>query len=78
MTTERSQRSASVVLLYHRLGLPKLSSLVAGQYVAPVLFRSQLDYLTARGWGAASLADVVERARFGKAPPQKRVRDHVR
>ena len=70
LTTERSQRSASVVLLYHRLGMPKLSSLVAGQYVAPVLFRSQLDYLTARGWGAVSLADMVERSRFGKAPPR--------
>lgn len=58
------------MLLYHRIGLPKLSSLVAGQYVAPVLFRSQLDYLAIRGWGASSLARVVERSRFGKRPPR--------
>lgn len=47
--------AAPVVLLYHRLGLPKLTSLVAGQYVAPRLFNSQLDCLISRGWQATSL-----------------------
>lgn len=47
------------MLLYHRIGFPKLSSLVAGQYVAPVLFRSQLDYLSARGWAAVTLDSMI-------------------
>lgn len=50
----------SVVLLYHRIGLPKMSSLVSGQYVAPMLFRSELDHLIANGWEFASLNDVLE------------------
>ena len=54
------------MLLYHRLGVPKLSSLVAGQYVMPALFSSQLDYLAARGWREVALADVAERARSGE------------
>ena len=58
------------MLLYHRIGLPKLTSLVAGQYVAPALFRSQLDFLTVRGWSATSLAHVVEKSRFGHRPPR--------
>lgn len=41
------------------MGLPKLSSLVAGQYVAPNLFRSQLDYLSSKGWAAANLESVI-------------------
>lgn len=48
------------MLLYHRLGLPKLGSLVAGQYVAPRLFRSQLDYLAARGWKGVSLTEILQ------------------
>lgn len=48
------------MLLYHRLGLPKLSSLVAGQYVAPGLLRSQLDYLTRRRWKAVSLVEAAQ------------------
>ena len=47
------------MLLYHRLGLPKLGSLVAGQYVAPRLFRWQLDYQCARGWRGVPLADML-------------------
>lgn len=47
------------VLLYHRMGLPRLGSVVSGQYVAPGLFRSQLRHLAARGWQATSLADLV-------------------
>ncbi len=58
------------MLLYHRIGLPKLSSLVAGQYVAPVLFTSQLDYFAIKGWGATALPQVVERSRFGRPPPR--------
>lgn len=49
----------TVVLLYHRIGMPKLSSLVAGQYVAPGLFRSQLDHLEAEGWSVVPLANVA-------------------
>lgn len=49
----------SVVLLYHRLGLPRPSSLVSGQYVAAGLLRSQLDYLRARGWQPSTLADIT-------------------
>ena len=55
-----SQTGMSVVLLYHRIGPPKLASLVAGQYVAPRLFRHQLDYLTARGWVCKSLGEIGE------------------
>ncbi len=51
----------SVVFLYHRLGTPKLSSLVAGQYVRPNLFRSQLDHLAKRGWKASSLSEMLDR-----------------
>lgn len=48
------------MLLYHRIGRPKLSSLVAGQYVAPGLFRSELDYLAAKGWSGVPLSDIVK------------------
>jgi peptidoglycan/xylan/chitin deacetylase (PgdA/CDA1 family) len=51
------------VLLYHRMGLPKLSSLVAGQYVAPGLFRSELDYLTAQGWTCVPLGEMAAKCR---------------
>ncbi|MCX8053990.1 MAG: polysaccharide deacetylase family protein [Armatimonadetes bacterium] len=58
---DRVERSPStVVLLYHRIGMPRLSSLVAGQYVLPRFFRAQLDYLTYRGWNALALPQVVE------------------
>lgn len=66
MTTTEKRRTMtngagiSVVLLYHRLGLPRPSSLVSGQYVAPRLLRWQLDYLTARDWRCASLMDITE------------------
>ncbi|MEN6356494.1 MAG: polysaccharide deacetylase family protein [Armatimonadota bacterium] len=59
MLSSISRTTTSVVLLYHRMGLPKLSSLVAGQYVAPNLFRSQLDYLSSKGWAAANLESVI-------------------
>lgn len=55
------------MLLYHRMGPPKLSSLVAGQYVAPGLLRSQLDYLSGRGWKCASLEDMVAGCGSGAA-----------
>lgn len=57
-STNRSETRA--VLLYHRMGRPKLSSLVAGQYVAPRLFESQLGFLESRGWSAEPLAGVCE------------------
>lgn len=50
----------SVVLLYHRIGWPKLGSLVSGQYVAPKILKSGLDYLSNREWKCISLADCVE------------------
>jgi len=53
--------------MYHRMGLPRLSSLVAGHYVAPLLFSSQLDYLTVRDWSAVGLESLVEKSRFGRA-----------
>ena len=49
-----------VVLMYHRIGLPRLRSLVTGQYVAPALFRSELGYLSGRGWTCAALASIIE------------------
>ena len=36
-----------------------MGSLVAGQYVAPRLFRSQLDYLAGRGWKGGALGDMA-------------------
>ena len=59
MNKEVGSTRTSVVLLYHRLGFPKLSSLVAGQYVAPVLFNSQLNYLFVCGWQCESLSDIL-------------------
>ena len=52
-----------VVLMYHRMGLPRLGSLVAGQYVAPALFRSQLGVLTGRGWKCWGLGEIIKNAR---------------
>jgi len=49
----------SAVLLYHRMGRPKLSSLVAGQYVVPGLLGLQLDFLRNRGWVATTLDEIV-------------------
>ena len=59
MNKEAGSFRTSVVLLYHRLGFPKLSSLVAGQYVAPVLFNSQLNYLAARSWKCVPLSEIL-------------------
>ncbi len=58
---DRAAAGTSVALLYHRLGPPKLGSLVAGQYVAPRLFSSELDYLDRRGWRCTSLAKLLDR-----------------
>lgn len=68
MNTDVSNTAASVVLLYHRLGAPKLSSLVAGQYVHPSLFRSELKYLAARGWKSVGLDTISERCSEGICP----------
>ena len=57
---QRERQGTSVVLLYHRMGWPKLGSLVTGQYVAPCLFRSQMDSLVAGGWKPVSFADMIE------------------
>lgn len=57
--TPSSGPSISVVLLYHRIGLPRLTSRVAGQYVAPALFRSQLVSLAADGWQGVSLQQAA-------------------
>ncbi len=40
--------------------MPRLSSLVTGQYVLPRFFRAQLDYLVYRGWNSTTLSAVVE------------------
>ncbi|MHB9035693.1 MAG: polysaccharide deacetylase family protein [Armatimonadota bacterium] len=69
MQSIASRTGTSVVLLYHRIGFPKLSSLVAGQYVAPALFKSQLDYLSAQGWGATTL-DYMILNRRGSNPSE--------
>lgn len=58
----------TVVLLYHRIGLPRITSLVAGQYVAPALFRSQQASLIADGWQCVSL----QQAAFGKNEDRNR------
>lgn len=47
------------MLLYHRIGFPKPSSKVAGQYVAPLLFKSELDSLSRRGWKQHSLEEIT-------------------
>jgi peptidoglycan/xylan/chitin deacetylase (PgdA/CDA1 family) len=49
----------TAVLLYHRMGRPKLSSLVAGQYVVPSLLSAQIDCLKRRGWIPTSLAEAA-------------------
>ncbi|MCX6344056.1 MAG: polysaccharide deacetylase family protein [Armatimonadetes bacterium] len=65
---KKTLTGTDVVLLYHRIGRPKLSSLVAGQYVAPWLLKSELNYLAANNWSGVSLADILDR---GKASPEK-------
>lgn len=50
----------SAVLLYHRIGLPRLSSLVAGQYVAPGLLVSQVNHLKRRGWQPVDLREILD------------------
>lgn len=60
MTGRNEWSGTRAVLLYHRMGRPKLSSLVAGQYVAPRLFESQLGFLQSRGWTAGPLARICE------------------
>ena len=70
LSTDQLRVGTSVVLLYHRLGPPKLGSLVAGQYVAPRLFSSELDYLSGRGWRGASLAELVDEPRSHVPGPQ--------
>lgn len=50
--------------------MPRLSSKVAGQYVMPSLFRSEMDFLTGRGWTSVPLAEVVERLTSGGSPLQ--------
>lgn len=61
----KNHTGTKVVLLYHRIGMPKLSSLVAGQYVAPGLFRAQLDHMEAERWSVVPLDEV---ARDDSAP----------
>lgn len=58
--SKKSRKGETIVLLYHRIGMPRLASLVAGQYVFPWLFRAQLDYLTFRGWNPATLPQIAE------------------
>ncbi|MFQ3548880.1 MAG: polysaccharide deacetylase family protein [Armatimonadota bacterium] len=48
----------SVTLLYHRMGFPKFSSLVAGQYVAPIIFEKQLAYFEKNGWQSVPLEKI--------------------
>lgn len=42
--------------------------MVAGQYVVPQLFRSQLDCLSMHGWQCAPLLDVAKRVQSGDHP----------
>lgn len=62
MTTRETgtvRTATSIILLYHRIGMPRPSSLVWGQYVAPPLFRSQLGCLAAEGWEGISLERAI-------------------
>ena len=47
------------VLMYHRFGFPKISSLVAGQYVIPSLLVSQIKHLKHISWQPAHLGDII-------------------
>lgn len=51
--------------MYHRIGIPKLSSLVAGQYVAPSLLASQMKYLQRRRWSGATLDQILNTSATG-------------
>ncbi len=42
--------------------------MVAGQYILPQLFRSQLNYLLRRGWQCAPLSSIVEKSQSEKHP----------
>lgn len=63
MNNDATERGASVVLLYHRIGPVKLTSHVAGQYVSPCVLRWALDGLRDRGWQCVSLSRCVELGR---------------
>lgn len=67
---QRRATPATIILLYHRIGTPKLASLVAGQYVIPRLFRAQLDYLLRRGWNALSLSQIAQQLGSGAVSEQ--------
>jgi len=45
--------------MYHRFGFPKPFSLVAGQYVAPSLLVSQINYLKSNSWEPVDLRDMI-------------------
>jgi len=54
-----SNNSASLALMYHRIGSPLTRSIVSGQYVLPTSFRAQLSLLLRRGYQPRRLIDIV-------------------
>jgi len=64
---KEADEGTTLVLLCHRVGLPRLASAAPGQYVMPRVLASALDHLSARGWKPVSLAEAVDRCRLGSA-----------
>jgi peptidoglycan/xylan/chitin deacetylase (PgdA/CDA1 family) len=65
LSPRASKAGTTVVLLYHRIGAPKWSSLVRGQYVIPAFFSGGIDYLLGHGWRVISLAETAQRCGSG-------------
>lgn len=59
MDTRNGSMNYRAVLMYHRFGFPKISSLVAGQYVIPSLLVSQIKHLKRNSWQPAHLGDII-------------------
>ncbi len=60
MTEPILNDSRGVALMYHRVGLPRLRSIVSGQYVTPWLISRQIDYLRSRGLSSCSLIELPD------------------
>lgn len=56
---EQSTPLGSLVLMYHRMGIPLVRSIVRGQYVMPVSLRRQVTQLSSAGYSSLPLRDML-------------------
>lgn len=60
MTQSILRSSYGVALMYHRVGMPRVRSIVTGQYVCPRLLSGQIDYLCSHGLSSVSLPELAD------------------